>query len=94
MDASRSGLLLEVDGSLLAPQGGLPSVTRAAYLTELGAASEARDLTPALLRSASAIWLCGSGLGICPVASVSAPDWRHNYAVRPARTRHPGLRLL
>ncbi|THF84975.1 aminotransferase class IV [Deinococcus sp. KSM4-11] len=65
VDGSRTSPLLELDGVLICPVGGLPGVTRAAFLSErphVDRAVPVRDL-----RRLTGAWLCGSGVGIVPV---------------------------
>ena len=73
-DGSRSGLLIwDSEGESIpggrwtVPDGGLPSITRATWLRELGVAASVSPLSPGLLREARHAWLCGSGVGIVPV---------------------------
>lgn len=67
VDGGRSAPLLRIGPEYLVPQGGLPSVTRAAALAALGVTPRAAPFTPQLLLSAEALWLCGSGVGVWPV---------------------------
>ncbi|WP_420596092.1 aminotransferase class IV [Deinococcus sp.] len=94
VDGSRSGLLLRLGGRLTVPDGGLPSVTRAAHLAQQGEPFDVRPITQADLRDAEAIWLCGSGLGLRPVTRVSAAAWKQGYAAEWLDTAHPGLLAL
>lgn len=90
-DGSRSGLLLWRAGRPLAPEGGLPSVTRAAWLAEQKQPLSVAPVSPELLRRAEHLWLCGSGIGIVPVGRVCTHDWEQGYEPRWPETEHPAL---
>ena len=65
MDGSRTSPLLEIGGELVVPAGGLPSVTRAAYL--LGRPHDTRPVHARDLSQVTRAWLCGSGTGLVPI---------------------------
>ena len=95
-DASRSGLLFRSDEGWFVPEGGLPSVTRAAWLNELGLAEPGHSVTVrpvpvGVLRQARHVWLCGSGVGIVPVGRIAGDGWEQIYAADWPQTRHPAL---
>lgn len=94
VDGSRSGLLLRIGGAWVVPKGGLPSITRAAYLAELKADYAVKLLSTEDLQHAQAIWLCGSGVGVRPVGRITAAAWTQDYALEPAQTEHVGLVAL
>ena len=91
VDASRSGLLLRQGSEYLMPDGGLPSVTRAAWLAELGRGARVVPVSPELLAQADHIWLCGAGIGIVPVGRASGDGWEQNYVADWPATQHPAL---
>ncbi len=91
VDASRSGLLLRQGGEYLMPGGGLPSVTRAAWLAELGREASVVPVSPELLAGVNHVWLCGAGIGIVPVGRVSGNGWARTYAADWPDTQHPAL---
>ncbi|WP_407538621.1 aminotransferase class IV [Deinococcus radiomollis] len=90
-DASRSGLLFRSDDGWFVPEGGLPSVTRAAWLAELGQSATTVPVPVGVLRQARHIWLCGSGMGIVPVGRIACDGWEQIYAADWPQTRHPAL---
>ncbi len=91
VDGSRSGLLLRVGGEYLIPDGGLPSVTRAAWLDELGEEAAVSPVSPELLRRADRVWLCGSGVGVVPVGRIAGEDWAQTYTAEWPDTADPAL---
>ena len=90
-DASRSGLLLRSDEGWCVPEGGLPSIARAAWLAELGQAATVSLVPVSMLRQARHVWLCGSGVGIVPVGRLAGDGWEQTYAADWPQTRHPAL---
>ncbi|GAA5439451.1 hypothetical protein Dcae01_00954 [Deinococcus caeni] len=66
VDGGRTSPLLELDGALVVPAGGLPSVTRAAFLR--GTPHVTRPVHAAELARVTRAWVCGSGVGVVPVA--------------------------
>ncbi|MDV6375413.1 aminotransferase class IV [Deinococcus arenicola] len=72
-DGSRTAPLLEIGGQLTVPAGGLPSVTRAAFLE--GREWSEHKVHCAELPSITRAWLCGSGVGIVPVREIVGEDW-------------------
>lgn len=90
-DGARSGLLLRLGGELVVPDGGLPSVTRAAWLAELGTVAAVSPVALDVLRRAERIWLCGAGMGIVPVGSIAGDGWAHEYTADWPNTRDPAL---
>ena len=68
MDGSRTSPLLEMAGALVVPEGGLPSVTRAAYLR--GRPHVTRPVHTRDLWQVTRAWLCGSGTGLVPVRRI------------------------
>jgi len=70
-DGSRSALLLERNGRFIVPQGGLPSVTRDAFLELHGSQGALEQLiTLEDLRKVEHLWLLGSGIGMRAVERV------------------------
>lgn len=88
-DGSRTAPLLELGGGLVVPAGGLPSVTRAAYLE--GREWTERAVHGAELPSVTRAWLCGSGVGIVPVREIVAEAWSVTVPVRWPETGDPAL---
>nr|WP_291429156.1 aminotransferase class IV [Deinococcus sp.] len=68
VDGSRTSPLLELDGQLVVPAGGLPSVTRAAFLR--GTPHVSRPVHAHELARVTHAWVCGSGVGTVPVARI------------------------
>lgn len=93
VDGSRSSLVLENGGELIVPTGGLPGVTRAAWLAEWGRPFEQRPVSATDLRSAARLWLTGSGIGVVPVRAAHSADGSKEFPVRWPEVRHPALRL-
>ncbi|MBB5294822.1 aminotransferase class IV [Deinococcus metallilatus] len=74
VDGARTSPLLELDGRLVVPAGGLPGLTRAAFLR--GKAFEERPVRAEELPHVARAWLCGSGVGVVPVREIVADGWR------------------
>lgn len=72
-DGSRTAPLLEMDGHLVVPAGGLPSITRAAFLD--GREWSERRVHCSELPTVTRAWLCGSGVGVVPVREIVDEDW-------------------
>lgn len=96
-DGSRSGLLIRHGEQWTVPDCGLPSVTRAAWLSELGVPISVSAISPGMLRGARHVWLCGTGVGVVPVGRISGqgsdrqPAWTQGYEVGWPDTQHPAL---
>lgn len=73
LDGSRTSPLLELDGRLVVPSGGLPGITRAAFLS--GRSFETRPVTVADLPHVTRAWVCGSGVGVVPVRRIVGEGW-------------------
>ncbi|MDL2344713.1 aminotransferase class IV [Deinococcus sp. MIMF12] len=73
VDGGRTSPLLELDGRLVVPSGGLPGVTRAAYLT--GHFFETRPVAVTELAQVTRAWICGSGVGVVPVRRLMGEGW-------------------
>ncbi|EYB68761.1 hypothetical protein DEIPH_ctg017orf0106 [Deinococcus phoenicis] len=73
VDGGRTSPLLDLGGRLVVPAGGLPGLTRAAFLT--GQAFEQRPVTVKDLREVSRAWVCGSGVGVVPVRTLRGAGW-------------------
>lgn len=71
VDGSRTSPLLRLNGQLVVPAGGLPSVTRAAYLS--GLEFTERSVQVNELPQVTAAWVCGSGTGVVPVSELHTP---------------------
>ena len=67
-DGSRTSPLLELDGHLVIPAGGLPGVTRAAFLE--GRDWAERPVSVSELSAVTRAWICGSGVGVLPVREI------------------------
>lgn len=65
VDGSRAAFLLDLDGVLVSPKGGLPSVTRAHVLQDLPHLERWVGLED--LARAQHAWLLGSGVGVLPI---------------------------
>ncbi|GAA5513318.1 hypothetical protein Dcar01_02051 [Deinococcus carri] len=74
VDGGRTSPLLELGGRLVVPAGGLPGLTRAAFLT--GRAFEERPVPVAELPHVTRAWICGSGVGVVPVSELVGEGWR------------------
>lgn len=77
VDGGRTSPLFELGGRLVVPAGGLPGVTRAAFLR--GRAFDERRVGGEELREVTRAWVCGSGVGVVPVRELAGQGW----AVRP-----------
>lgn len=73
VDGSRTSPLLELDGRLVVPSGGLPGVTRAAFVS--GQSFEARPVGVTDLPRVTRAWVCGSGVGVVPVRRIVGEGW-------------------
>ncbi|MVN87031.1 aminotransferase class IV [Deinococcus sp. HMF7620] len=71
VDGSRTAPLLELDGELVVPAGGLPSITRVAALA--GRPHVTRPVHRADLPRITRAWICGSGVGVVPVQKIEGP---------------------
>ena len=91
VDGSRTSLLLAYDDELVVPSGGLPGVTRAALLSAWGRTAVTRPVATADLARADRAWLCGSGIGVLPVRSVSWPDGERDLHPERPPVDHPAL---
>ena len=76
IDGSRTSPLLELNGRLVVPSGGLPGLTRAAFLA--GKAFEERPVAAAALSQVTRAWVCGSGVGVVPVCAIVGQDWQRS----------------
>ena len=74
VDGSRTSPLLELGGQLIVPVGGLPSVTRAVFIT--GRSFDKRQVPVQQLSQLTRAWVCGSGIGIVPVREIIGGSWR------------------
>ncbi|WP_102125677.1 aminotransferase class IV [Deinococcus planocerae] len=88
-DGGRTSPLLDLGGRLVVPAGGLPGVTRAAFLR--GQPSEERRVGPDELRGVTRAWLCGSGVGVVPVREVAGEGWVVGLPPEWPRTDDPAL---
>ena len=90
VDGSRSALLLEHDGHFIVPQGGLPSVTRDAFL-ELHSSGNMLEQLVTLedLRNAEHVWLLGSGMGIRAVERVRWHTGEMGFTVKAFENLEP-----
>lgn len=78
-DGSRSGLLIRRNQQWIVPCEGLPSVTRAHFLQ--GQAVTHQLVTQSDLAAADGVWMCGSGIGIVPVARIEplGLEWQADW---------------
>ncbi len=92
-DGARTSPLLELDGTLVRPAGGLPGVTRAAFAGSLGQAGTApeRPVPVAELRRVTRAWVCGSGVGVVPVRRIMGEGWSRELKVSWPETTAPAL---
>lgn len=93
-DGSRTAPVLLIDGRLTAPAGGLPSVTRAAWLGALAAKglfALERHVGLSELSHVQAAWICGSGVGVVPVSSISLETEEKHLLVIWPNLKHPAL---
>lgn len=65
VDGSRTSPLLELGGQRVVPAGGLPGLTRAAFLA--GQEVLERPVHVSELARVTRAWVCGSGVGVVPV---------------------------
>ncbi|SMB94432.1 aminotransferase class IV [Deinococcus hopiensis] len=80
VDGGRTSPLLEVGGRLIVPQGGLPGITRAAFLA--GRPFEQRSVAVEELLHLTRAWICGSGVGVVPVREISGPGGKLTLTAR------------
>ncbi|WP_415784340.1 aminotransferase class IV [Deinococcus saxicola] len=88
-DGSRTAPLLEMAGQLVVPAGGLPSVTRAAFLN--GYEWSVRKVHSSELPTVTRAWICGSGIGIVPVREIVGEVWSATLPVEWPQTDDPAL---
>ncbi|MFC3832100.1 MULTISPECIES: aminotransferase class IV [Deinococcus] len=89
VDGSRTSPLLELDGELVCPAGGLPGVTRAAFLAGRPHVQRAVSVTD--LPRMTGAWLCGSGVGVVPVRRLDGPGLSLELPVRWPQTTDDAL---
>ncbi|WP_309573166.1 aminotransferase class IV [Deinococcus sp.] len=89
VDGSRTSPLFELDGQLVCPLGGLPGVTRAAFLADLP--HDRRAVQVADLARVTGAWVCGSGVGIVPVGEIVGPGLAVSLPARWPRTLNDAL---
>jgi len=90
VDGSRSALLLERGGHFIVPQGGLPSVTRDAFLELHGLQGTLEQLiTLEDLRKVEHVWLLGSGMGMRAVKRVRWHTGEMDFTVRAFENLEP-----
>ncbi len=90
VDGSRSALLLERAGHFIVPHGGLPSVTRDAFLA-LHSEEPALEqpITLEDLRHSQHVWLLGSGMGMRAVSQVRWHTGELEFVVRAFENLEP-----
>ncbi|QLG10838.1 aminotransferase class IV [Deinococcus sp. D7000] len=88
-DGSRTSPLLELGGQWIVPAGGLPSVTRAAFLE--GRDWSERQVHPSELHNVTRAWICGSGVGVVPVWGIVGEGLSLNLPVEWPRTENAAL---
>ncbi|WP_034384938.1 aminotransferase class IV [Deinococcus sp. YIM 77859] len=89
VDGGRTSPLVELQGRLVVPSGGLPGLTRAHFLR--GQTFEERPVPVNALPHASRAWVCGSGVGVVPVREIVGDGWRVTLPVRWPDLRDPAL---
>nr|WP_184030532.1 aminotransferase class IV [Deinococcus budaensis] len=89
VDGGRTSPLLEIAGQLVVPAGGLPGLTRAAFLA--GRPVQERPVSTGALPGVTRAWVCGSGVGVVPVREISAEGWRLGLPARWPGTTDPQL---
>ncbi|ACO46810.1 aminotransferase class IV [Deinococcus deserti] len=89
VDGSRTSPLLRLNGQLVVPAGGLPSVTRAAYLS--GQEFIERSVQAEELSQVTAAWVCGSGTGVVPVSELHTPAGTQVLSVHWPELSDPAL---
>lgn len=89
VDGGRTSPLLELGGRLVVPAGGLPSITRAAFLE--GREVEERPVPVSELPRVTRAWLCGSGVGIVPVREIGGEGWGVALPTLWPEVSHPAL---
>lgn len=92
VDGGRTGFLLQLGGELLVPQGGLPSVTRAALLREWSGPWRETRVTKEQLLRAERLWLTGSGVGVLPVGRVRWQGGEQRFEAPWPEVHHPALK--
>ncbi|AFZ68701.1 aminotransferase class IV [Deinococcus peraridilitoris] len=91
VDGSRTSLLVEVQGELLIPWGGLPGVTCAELLRAWRRPARRDHLSRSVLMQVERAWITGSGIGVLPVRELRwAGGGRELRVVWPDVT-HPAL---
>jgi 4-amino-4-deoxychorismate lyase len=89
VDGGRTSPLLEIGGQLVVPAGGLPGVTRAAFVARRP--FRVRPVPVEELPQVTRAWICGSGVGIVPVREITGEGWRVALPVRWPAVDHPAL---
>lgn len=89
VDGGRTSPLLEIGGQLVLPAGGLPGITRAAFLARRP--FQLRPVPVAELSHVTRAWICGSGVGIVPVREIVGEGWRAALPVRWPEVDDPAL---
>ncbi|ADV66935.1 aminotransferase class IV [Deinococcus maricopensis] len=91
VDGSRTSLIVEVRGELIAAAGGLPGVTRAAFLAATGRAWRTAPVTSQDLPGVARAWIAGSGVGVLPVAAIYDDASTYTLASSWPTARHPAF---
>lgn len=89
VDGGRTSPLLEIAGQLVVPAGGLPGLTRAAFVT--GQPAQERPVAREELPHVTRAWVCGSGVGVVPVREIGGEGWRLELPPNWPQTDHPAL---
>ncbi|MFC4424612.1 aminotransferase class IV [Deinococcus navajonensis] len=89
-DGSRTSPLLDLGGEWVVPAGGLPGITRALFLSAM--AFTTRQVHVSELGHVRAAWICGSGVGVVPVARLDLPVGPRTLPVRWPDVADPALR--
>lgn len=89
VDGSRTSPLLEIAGRFVVPAGGLPGLTRAAFV--VGRPVQERPVTREELPHVARAWVCGSGVGVVPVREIGGEGWRVGLPAPWPGTTDPAL---
>ncbi|PTA67440.1 aminotransferase class IV [Deinococcus arcticus] len=89
VDGARTSPVLELGGALVVPAGGLPGLTRSAWLA--GQAFTQRPVQTNELPGVTRAWICGSGVGVVPVRRLEGPDFALDLPLRWPATDHAAL---
>jgi 4-amino-4-deoxychorismate lyase len=89
VDGARTSPLLEIGSRLIVPAGGLPGITRAAFLE--GREWTERPVLPSELPAVTRAWICGSGVGVVPVRAIVGETFSLSLPAQWPQTDDPAL---